>query len=346
MANQTSQYSVLRWGVAGAGRISTDFVSAVIADSSDKHQFVAVASRSLETASQFAFARNIPKAYGSYLELANDSNVQIVYVGNLNPDHYETAKLFLEHGKHVLLEKPLTMNAKQTAALTKFAREKGLLLMEALWSRFLPSYIFALEQIRQGIIGQVYSVDVSFGVATLDGVDRLNTKKLGGGTILDLGVYAINVIQQAFDNDEPTKVVAVGDLNAEGVDLSVSAALSYSKGRSAVLRTHAIVDLPCEATITGTKGYIKLLNKFHCAQKVVVNGVEHDKSYLPNTPEMNFANSRGLRYEADEVRRLLLAGKIESDVMPHADSIKIAKIQDELRRQVGVQFDADAWQQA
>lgn len=339
MAN-SSQYSVLRWGIAGAGKISTDFVSAVNADSSDKHQFVAVASRSLETASQFAFARNIPKAYGSYLELANDANVQVVYIGNLNPDHYDTAKLFLEHGKHVLLEKPLTLNVKQTEAITALARSKGLFLMEALWSRFLPAYVYALEQIRAGAIGEVYSVDVSFGVP-IHQVDRVNQKKLGGGTILDLGVYAINIIQQAFGNDEPTKVVAVGEVNADGVDLSVSAALSYSKGRSATLRTHSIVSLPCEALIVGTEGSIKLLRMFHCAQTVVLNGVEHDCSYGPNTPEMNFSNSRGLRYEADEVRRLLLAGKLESDVMSHADSVKIAKIQDELRRQVGVHFDAD-----
>ena len=243
-----------------------------------------MASRSLETASNFAFARNIPKAYGSYLELAQDSDVQVVYIGNLNPDHYDTAKLFLEHGKHILLEKPLTMNAKrkisylfiiyyvssiklyylflETTAITKLAREKGLLLMEAIWSRFLPSYVFVAEQIRKGAIGDVYSVDASFGFPCLDQVDRISQKKLGGGTILDLGVYTLNIIQIAFGNDEPEKIAAVGDVNSEGVDLSVSAALSYSNGRSATMRTHSIVSLPCEAVIVGTKGYIKVGNIF------------------------------------------------------------------------------------
>ena len=132
--------------------------------------------------------------------------------------------------------------------------------MEALWSRFLPSFVFLAEQIRKGTIGDVYSVDVSFGVPSLDHVDRISQKKLGGGTILDLGVYTINVIQVAFGNDEPEKISAVGHINSEGIDLSVAAALSYSNGRSATLRTHSIVGLPNEAVIVGTKGYIKVGN--------------------------------------------------------------------------------------
>ncbi|KAH9390746.1 hypothetical protein TYRP_006329 [Tyrophagus putrescentiae] len=297
MANKNSEdYSVLRWGVAGAGKISTDFVCAVNADSPDKHKFVAVASRSLETASNFAFARKIPTAYGSYQELAQDTNVQIVYIGNLNPDHFETAKLFLEHGKHVLLEKPLTMNAKQTAAITELAREKNLLLMEALWSRFLPAYVFLAEQLKAKTIGEIYSVEASFGFANLDAVARVSEKKLGGGTILDLGVYTLNLIQMAFGNEQPEKVAAVGALNSSGVDASVAAALSYSGGRSAVMRTHSVVEMPNTATLIGTKGTIRLEKYFHCAQKVLLNGQEHAFPYPANTPEMNFPDGRGLRF--------------------------------------------------
>ena len=183
------------------------------------------------------------------------------------------------------MEKPLTMNAKrkitewkiyvsffcensnshlyltipiETEAIIKFAREKGLLLLEALWSRFLPSSRFIVDQLEKGIIGEVYSVDASLGIRSLDEVNRINQKRLGGGTILDLGIYTINIIQQAFNNEQPEKVVAVGHVNPDGVDLSVSAALAYSNGRSATLRTHSIVQLPNEAIIVGTKGYIKV----------------------------------------------------------------------------------------
>lgn len=130
--------------------------------------------------------------------------------------------------------------------------------MEALWSRFLPAYRFIVEQLRLGTIGQVYSVDASFGFANLADVNRLSQKALGGGTILDLGIYTVNLIQLAFNNETPEKIVAVGQVNEDGVDLSVSAALSYSKGRSATLRTHSIVGLTNEATIIGTKGTIKV----------------------------------------------------------------------------------------
>lgn len=216
--------------------------------------------------------------------------------------------------------------------------------MEALWSRFLPAYVFLAEQLKNGTLGEVYSVEASFGFANLDAIGRVSQKKLGGGTILDLGVYTLNIIQMAFGNDEPEKVAAVGVLNAEGVDVSVSAALAYSKGRSAVMRTHSVVAMPNQATITGTKGVIKLEQYFHCAQKVILNGTEHSFPYPPNTPEMNFPDGRGLRFEADHVRELLLKGAIESPVMPHKDSVTLAKIQDELRRQVGVTFEADAFQ--
>ncbi|KAJ6224179.1 hypothetical protein RDWZM_002724 [Blomia tropicalis] len=321
-------FSVLYWGVAGAGKISTDF-------------FVAVASRSIEAAKKFSILHQIGLSYGSYELLAQDNAVQIVYIGNLNTDHFETAKLFLDHGKHVLMEKPLTMNAKQTIELTSYAKNKGLFLMEALWSRFLPAYEFVMEQIKSGTIGRPLSVDASFGEAGLDQVDRLVKKKLGGGTILDLGVYAINIIQMTFDNEFPLKIGAVGHLNEDGVDLSVAASLKYSNGRSGTLRTHSQVNMPNEAVIVGTDGIIKLERMFHCADTVHVNGVRHEFPLGPNTKLMNFFNSRGLRFEADAVRQALINGQCEHETMKHEHSVTIARIEDEIRRQIGVRFDVD-----
>ncbi len=213
--------------------------------------------------------------------------------------------------------------------------------MEALWSRFLPAYVFLAEQLKAKTIGEIYSVEASFGFANLDAVARVSEKKLGGGTILDLGVYTLNLIQMAFGNEQPEKVAAVGALNSSGVDASVAAALSYSGGRSAVMRTHSVVEMPNTATLIGTKGTIRLEKYFHCAQKVLLNGQEHAFPYPANTPEMNFPDGRGLRFEADHVRELLVAGKRESPVMPHRDSLTLARISDEIRRQIGVVFPAD-----
>lgn len=164
----------LKWGIAAAGKISQDFVNAVSTLSKDDHQVVAIAARDLGRAEEFAKRFEIPKAYGSYVELAKDPNVEIVYIGTLNPQHLEVALLMLENGKHVLVEKPLCMNEKQAQKLISYAERKKLFLMEAIWSRFFPSYQYLRKQIQNGAIGDVVSVDVEFGFGTLESVDRIS----------------------------------------------------------------------------------------------------------------------------------------------------------------------------
>lgn len=160
--------TLLRWGIASAGKISHDFVNAVGTLPASDHKVVAVAARSQSTADTFAQLHSIPQAYEGYEHLANDRNVDVVYVGTLNPQHYEVARLMLENGKHVLCEKPMCMNAAQVTALTRFAAERKLFLMEAIWSRFFPSYQYVRKQIRNGAIGEVRQVDVGFGFPLSD----------------------------------------------------------------------------------------------------------------------------------------------------------------------------------
>lgn len=160
--------TLLRWGIASAGKISHDFVTAVGTLPPSDHKVVAVAARSQSTADTFAKLHEIPQAYEGYEHLANDRNVDVVYVGTLNPQHYEVARLMLENGKHVLCEKPLCMNTAQVAALTRFAAERKLFLMEAIWSRFFPSYQYVRKQICHGAIGEVREVDVRFGFPMAD----------------------------------------------------------------------------------------------------------------------------------------------------------------------------------
>lgn len=164
---------VLNWGIAACGRISHDFVNALSTLNGDDHKIVAVAARDLSRAEEFAKKFSITKAYGSYLELAQNPNVEIVYIATLNPQHMEVAQLMLEHGKNVLVEKPLCINEKQAHTLINLAKEQKLFLMEAIWSRLFPSYQHIRKQIENGALGEIKSVEVEFGFASLKNKDRV-----------------------------------------------------------------------------------------------------------------------------------------------------------------------------
>lgn len=157
----------LKWGIAASGRISHDFVNAVSTLNEKDHKVVAVAARELSRAKEFAEKFEIPTAYGSYLELANDPDVEVVYIATLNPQHFEVASLMLDHGKNVLVEKPLCINEKHASKLITLAEERKLFLMEAIWSRLFPSYQYIRKQIDSGALGDITSVEVEFGFASL-----------------------------------------------------------------------------------------------------------------------------------------------------------------------------------
>lgn len=162
----------LKWGIASVGKISHDFVNALGTLSDNDHKVVAVAARDLTRAKQFAEQFGVANAYEGYKRLAEDPEVEVVYIGTLNPQHFEVAYLMLEHGKHVLCEKPLCMNEKQSRKLISYAERKKLFLMEAIWSRFFPSYQYIRRQIKSGVLGDIKHVEVEFGFP-LGNVNRL-----------------------------------------------------------------------------------------------------------------------------------------------------------------------------
>lgn len=162
----------LKWGILSAGKICNDFVNALSTLSDDDHSVVAVAAQNLQRAEEFAKQFSIPTAYGNYTDLAKDPNVEVVYVGNLNPQHYEVSLLMLENGKHVLCEKPLCLNEKQAKKLITYAERKKLFLMEGIWSRSFPSYQYIRKQINNGTLGEIKRVEVEFGAA-ISHKDRL-----------------------------------------------------------------------------------------------------------------------------------------------------------------------------
>lgn len=329
-----------RWGIASAGKISHDFVTALSTLSSDEHQVVAVAAQQLSRAKTFASEHNIPHAYGSYDELARNSDIEVVYIGTINTMHFDIAKLMLEAGKHVLCEKSLTLNLKQTKELVSLAKQKKLFLMEAVWSRCFPAYEALRKELEAGTVGEVLQVIVSFGVV-IDEIDRLRLKELGGGTTLDLGVYVLQFAQLVFGPSAPESVVAQGYLNENGVDTSTSVTLKYKGGKTATLNTHSKVKLPNEAYVIGTKGTIKVIEPFWCPTTITTP--EKTKEFILPTASkpFNFTNSAGLRYEAMEVRRCLRQDLLESPKITHEDSIILAQLEDEIRRQLGVVYDQD-----
>lgn len=330
----------LRWGIVSAGKISHDFVNALATWPQELHQVVAVSARKQADAAAFAKLHGIGKSYEGYEAVAKDADVDVVYIGAINPTHYEIGLMMLDHGKHVLCEKPLCMNEGQAKALLEHAKQKKLFFMEAIWSRFFPAYIHLKDRIDAGDLGEIKEVNVEFGFLLSD-VDRLRMKALGGGTVLDLGVYTIQVSLWAF-RAAPVKVVAKGQLNEEGVDMAMEAELHFPGGGVAKIRTSGLQKLGNKAVIRGTKGSLTL-HDFWCSISLTDIDGSHKEFSLPKAKHhFNFPNSCGLRFEAEEVRKCIADGKLESTSVPHSESLRIARIQDEIRKQIGVQFPEDA----
>ncbi|XP_012533545.1 trans-1,2-dihydrobenzene-1,2-diol dehydrogenase-like [Monomorium pharaonis] len=330
--------TILRWGIVSAGKISHDFVTALRSLPANEHDIVAVAARQLSRAEAFAKLHEIKLAYDNYEKLATNKDIDIVYVGAIHPAHFEISMMMLKHGKHILCEKPLTMNLKQTTELINYARSKKLFLMEAVWSRCFPVYDVIRKELASGSIGDIHQVIVSFGfqISTLD---RMAMKELGGGTILDLGIYCLQFACLVY-NEMPESIKATGFLNENNVDMSMSATLTYKGSRTATIMTSALVNLPNEAYICGTKGIIKV-PQFWCPPKVELpnNTVTMPLPKLKH--EVNFINSAGLSYEAAEARDCILKGLIESPKVTHETSLLLAKLEDELRRQLNVKYVED-----
>jgi len=301
-----------------------------------EHQVVAVAARKLEDAEKFASKHSIPKAYGGYKELAQDAAVDVVYIGTINTTHLELAKMYIKAGKHVLCEKPMCMNTRETKELVDLARTRGVFLMEAVWSRCLPSYQAIRELLAAGEIGEVKQVEASFGeVAT---APRLHSKELGGGTVYDLGIYTIQFAQLVFGPEVP-RVVAGGHLGPDGCEESSSTSLIYKEGKTATITTHSRVKLPCEARIIGTKGTILVPFPFWTADKLVTpRGEQQFPLPTGETHPYNFTNSANMAFESAHVRECILSGKTESPLVSLDETITFAKIIEETRRQIGVTF--------
>ncbi|KAH0626523.1 hypothetical protein JD844_001553 [Phrynosoma platyrhinos] len=253
----------------------------------------------------------------------------VVYVGVIHPCHLPATLLFIQAGKNVLCEKPLGMNAAEVKAMVQAAREKNVFFMEKIRSL-----------LSQRTVGNVVVLHAEFGIPLLS-VPRCVEKELGGGALLDIGIYCIQLACMVFNGEKPQSIVASGFLHETGVDKIASIILNYSGQRQAVLTYSIMNQLPNRATISGTGGIIEIPGYFWCPQELVINGQKEEFPLPSPSQKLNFAGSTGLRYEAEHVRQCLLQGLKESPVMSHADSELIHSILDEARKQLGVSYSQD-----
>jgi predicted dehydrogenase len=320
---------MIRWGIAGPGSIATGFADSMAMI--DGGEIVAVASRSIGRAGAFADKWGIPTRHGDYADLASDPDVDIVYVATPQSRHEADVLLFLEGGKHVLCEKPFALNAIQATRMVEEARRRGLFLMDAIWSRFLPAYQTMVEVIGEGRIGEPLLVEADFGYrAPVDPGHRLFKLELGGGGLLDLGIYPLQLCSLVLGSIE--HVVADGSIGETGVDEQVAAVLRHTRGTMGVIKAAIRVSMTCTAHISGSEGSIDLPAFMHCPNSLTVtspSGVEViDRSFQGN----------GLRFQIAEVQRYVARGLTESPVMPLNETIALMSALDDIRSQIGLVF--------
>jgi predicted dehydrogenase len=316
----------VRWGIAGPGRIAAT-VAAEFAHVPDA-ELVAVGSRSLERASEFAGRFGIPEAFGSYAELFA-SDVDAVYLATPHAQHTALALQAIEAGKALLVEKSFTASVADTAAIIDAARSRGVFCMEAMWTRFLPAVTYLRELVASGKLGEVRAVYGDLlAFREFEPSDRLFNPALGGGAVLDLGVYVISFAQQFLGT--PEVVHAVGGLYPNGVEGEAGILLGWPDGRYSTQAIGFTAPGPGRQVVAGTNGWVEVKPRFHRAEQLSVHllGEPAEELVLPKT-------GSGYCHELIHVDECLAAGLIESPVMPLDDTLAVQQVMAEVLSQLG-----------
>ncbi|HET9073725.1 MAG TPA: Gfo/Idh/MocA family oxidoreductase [Solirubrobacteraceae bacterium] len=310
----------LRWGILGTGHIARAFCADLAL--TDSGSAVAVGSRRQATADAFAAELGLARAHGSYGALLEDPDIDVIYVATPHPFHRGNAIAALESGKPVLVEKPLAMNAAEARDIATLAQARGLFAMEAMWTRFLPHVQRIREWIAAGAIGEIVAVMADHGQSfTPDPGHRLFAPELGGGALLDLGVYPVSFASMLLG--PPQRVVALLDPAFTGVDAQTSMLLGYAGGAQAILTCTLAAQGPTRAVIVGTMGRIETGPRFYAPTDVTLIPREGEPVHVPSRH-----TGSGLRHQADEVARCLAAGETESPLMPLEETVSIAATMD------------------
>jgi len=323
----------IRWGILGTGNIAKKFAAGlrVLPDA----ELVAVGSRAQATAEAFGAAFDVAHRHASYEALAADPEVDVIYVSTPHPLHCENTLLCLDAGKAVLCEKPFAINAAQAQLMIDRARAKGLFLMDAVWTRFLPVMVKVRELLAAGVLGEVQLLHADFGFrAEFDPAGRLFNPALGGGGLLDVGIYTAQLAALVFGGP-PTQVAALASLGATGVDEQAALLFGYAGGRMAQLTCATRTTTHHEASIFGTEARIRLHAPWWRGDTLSL--------YRSPTPEPDEViqcpiTGNGYNYEAAAVMACLRAGKRESDIMPLDETLQLMQTLDAVRAQWGLRY--------
>ncbi len=324
---------MIRFGIIGLGKIANKFASDIArVAGAELH---AVASRDGFKAQQFADTHFAKRHYDSYKKLVNDPKVDVVYIATPNAMHYTHALLCLKAGKAVICEKPFAINAWQAGNMIACAKEHQVFLMEAMWTRFMPATAKVLELIQDGVIGKVKRITADFGFAALiDPEKRLFNNKLGGGSLLDIGIYPLYLATLILGY--PKRLMASANMHYTQVDTDCRIQLEYANGAEAILDSSFLETTPTEAIIQGDKGAIYMHPRFHHCKKITVTqanapNLEFDLPYI----------GLGYAHEIKEVVHCLEQGAIESPLVSHKHSLEFMELLDEVRNRIGLVFPED-----
>ena len=326
--------NAVRWGILGTGKIARAFANA-LKDVPDA-VLAAVASRSLDKAQAFVqeFGGNAA-AYGSYQELLDASGIDLVYVATPHPRHADNALMALRAGKGVLCEKAFTVNLREAEQVVTLARSKRLFLMEAMWTRFLPAYVEVKRILDSGEIGTPRHLVADFGFVADHGPQhRILNHELGGGALLDIGVYSLSVAAGLLGR--VSEIRAQAQFGPTGVDMQTAFTLKHEGGGLSSCGCSLHAHSPAELTVAGELGWVRMNGKFARATSITV-GLRDGTT---RTIETRFLGN-GFVHEVMEVHRCWRAGLLESPGMPLDETLALMGVMDEIRRQVGLSYEAD-----
>jgi len=321
----------IRWGILSTGTIATKFAEGL--QSIPDAELLAVGSRSQASADAFGDQFNIARRYDSYEALVQDADIDVIYIGTPHNFHKENTLLCLNHGKAVLCEKPFAINAKESEVMIQTAREKGIFLMEAMWSRYLP----VMQRVRQilddGLLGDVIQFNADFGfMGTFDPTNRQYDPEKGGGALLDIGIYPVSIASMVMGT--PNRVQSMAYLGESGVDENAAIILGYPNTPAlSIITTTMRVPSHRSAIINGTKGRIRLPDPWWKTEHFTleIHGEEVQEIQVP-------IDGNGYNYQAVEVGRCLREGLLESDIMSLDETLSVMQTADQIRAQWGLKY--------
>ena len=324
---------MIKLGIIGAGGIArkmSQTIRMMNESGNNKVQLYGIASRTPEKAQAFAAENGVEKAYGSYGELAADPDIGLIYIAVPHSHHLETAKLCLEHGKPLLVEKAFTANAQQAKELLTLAEKKDVFVTEAIWTRYQPMRRIINDKLASGVIGEPKMLSANLG-KPISHKERIRRGELAGGVLLDMGVYALNFAEMVFGR--AAGVTATCSKNELGMDMNDAYTLTFADGKIASLYASAESVLDSDGVIYGTEGYLRVRN-INNPEAIFVYDKGNQLLQTIDAP----AQLTGYEYEVEETADAIAAGLSECASMPHAETLHVMELMDEIRRQLSVVY--------